>query len=634
MGKRIIALLLGLSLLFTGCGSKGKDTGTNMNNKANAAADTGSTSEEETVSTDVSETGTMNISDMFTERDYKVDYKEEESAVIKLENTTAVCDSDDVQVEESTVTITEEGTYILSGTLDDGMIIINAEKTDKIQLVLDNVDIHSETSAAVYVLQADKVFVTMAPDSKNTLSNGGKFTAIDDNNIDAAIFSKEDLTLNGNGSLTVDSPAGHGIVSKDDLVITSGSYNITADGHGLSGKDSVRIADGSFSVTAGKDGVHADNTEDTSSGFLYTAGGTYQITAKEKGMKASGNLTINGGTFSIDSADDAVHSNMSLTVNGGTFEISTGDDGFHADSLLTITAGEINISQSYEGIEGLQIEISGGNITLTASDDGLNAAGGNDNSGTEGFRGKDAFDTNSDCYINISGGVLKIDASGDGIDSNGYINISGGETYVSGPTDSGNGALDYGLEASATGGILIAAGASGMAETFGDTSTQGAIFVSFDKQSAGSKVELADSSGTTILSWEAGKEFESVVITCPEIVQGETYTLTAGSYSTQITMEDIVYGSGSGMGQPGGNPGTGQPGGGFEKGQQGNAPEMGNPPEAPGTDQSGDGSRAGRPGNVPEMGNPPEVPGADQSGGNSGTGLPESGQETGQIGTI
>lgn len=663
MKRRMIALILLFSLLLTGCGGKGAQTQTDIKNDVHAAADSGDVSEKETASTDVSGTDTaIEVSDMFTERDYKVDYKEEESAVIKLENTTASCDSDAVQVSDGTVTITEEGTYILSGTLDDGMVIINADKTDKVQLVLDNADIRSETSAAIYVSQADKVFITMADESKNTVSNGGKFTAIDDNNIDAAIFSKDDMTLNGSGSLTVNSPAGHGIVSKDDLVITGGTYHITSGSHGLSGKESVRIAEGNVEINSEEDGIHSDNADDASLGFFYAVGGTYQITAKgdgisatgslqidggtysvttgggsagavkewkegwesfadsnasdssedktsEKGMKASGNLTINGGTFSIDSSDDAIHSNSSLTVNGGAFQISTGDDGFHADNVLTITDGEIGISQSYEGIEGLKIEISGGNITLVASDDGLNAAGGNDNSGEEGFRGKDAFDSNPDCSINISGGILKIDASGDGIDSNGSINISGGETYVSGPTNGGNGALDYGTEATATGGVLVAAGAADMAEAFGSASTQGAIFVSFERQSAGSTVELADSSGTAILSWEAGKEYESVVITCPRIVQGETYTLTAGSYSTQITMESIVYGSGSGMGRPGKNPDTGNPPADARTEQ----PE-GNPPTAPGTERPGKNPGAGRPGKNPDTGNLPTAPEDGQSG--------------------
>lgn len=168
-----------------------------------------------------------------------------------------------MQISGSTVTITDEGTYILSGTLNDGMIVVSGEDTDKIRLVLDNVEIKSSDSAAVYVLEADKVFITTASGSENTLANGGEYAAIDDNNIDAVIFSKSDLTLNGAGSLTIDAAAGHGVVSKDDLVLTSGTYNITAASHGLSGKDSVRIANGTYTITSGKDGIQAENTDQT-----------------------------------------------------------------------------------------------------------------------------------------------------------------------------------------------------------------------------------------------------------------------------------------------------------------------------------------------------------------------------------
>ena len=588
----------------------------------------------------------LDTADMFTNRDYEVGYDESESTAIALKGSTAECSSDAVEISGSTVTITEEGTYILSGTLK-GMIVVNAEKTDKLQLVLDGVSIESETSAAIYILQADKVFLTLAPDSANTLKNGGTFTAIDDNNIDAVIFSKEDLTLNGQGSLTIASPAGHGVVSKDDLVVTSGTYSITAASHGLSGKDSVRIAGGTFDITAGKDGIHAENSDDTTLGFVYILNGTFQFTAEGDGVSAASNLQVDGGSFTlvtgggsatvtqsssgewswgrgggrgqmggetmveppdgtagdpqgdgsmaaqtdsstdsvsakglkagtallvnagsfhIDSADDALHSNGSLTVNGGTFEMATGDDGMHADEQLAITGGTINITKSYEGIEGLTITISGGEITLVSSDDGLNAAGGNDQSGFGGFGGfggNGEFGGSSDCWIRITGGLVNINASGDGIDSNGMLYVDGGEIYVSGPSDNGNGALDYDSDAVITGGTLVAAGASGMAQNFGTSSTQGSMLVSTGSQSAGSTITLTDSNGNELLSFQAAKAYDCVVISCSEIVQGATYTVSAGGSSTEVTMDSLIYGSGGMGGGMNGNPGgmNGGPGG-------------------------------------------------------------------------
>ncbi len=544
--------------------------------------------------------------DMFTDRDLEIGYDEETSAYITLSSQSISTTSATVEIAGGAVTIREEGVYILSGTLEDGMIIIDAGDTQKVQLVLNGVSITSATSAAIYVRSADKVFITTAAATENTLANGGTYVAIDDNNIDAVIFSKSDLTLNGAGTLTIQAAAGHGVVSKDDLVFASGTYQITAADHGISGKDSVRIASGSYAITSGKDGIHAENADDASLGFLYIAGGAFSITAEgdglsaasylwiadgefdilsgggsanvsqdastgqwsfwnheqtsddsdisAKGIKSSVNVTIQQGVFRLDSADDALHSNDSLTLLGGTFAIATGDDGIHADGAVLISDGTIDISESYEGIEGLTIDITGGVINLVSSDDGLNAAGGNDSSGFGRFGG-DMFSSTDGAYIHIAGGSLYIDASGDGIDSNGDLLVSGGEVYVCGPTNSGNGALDYSGEGTVTGGTVISVGAAGMAQNFGSASTQGVIMVNVGSASAGSTITLSDSQGNVLLSWQASKSYASVVVSCPGIVQGETYTLTADGSSTQVVMDTLVYGSGGMGGGPGGGRG-------------------------------------------------------------------------------
>ena len=204
--------------------------------------------------------------DMFTDRDKEIGYDENTAIAIALNDNSTVCDSQQVNISGNVVTITSGGTYLLSGSLTDGRIVVDAANTDKLQLILDGVDINCDTSAAIYIKQADKVFITLADGSQNTLTNQQDFVAIDDNNIDAVIFSKDDLTLNGTGTLTIRAAYGHGIVSKDDLVITSGTYIVTAASHALSGKDSVRVADGTFTLTAGKDGIHAENADDSSLG--------------------------------------------------------------------------------------------------------------------------------------------------------------------------------------------------------------------------------------------------------------------------------------------------------------------------------------------------------------------------------
>lgn len=533
--KRMVAVLLSLLIMLstTGC--------------AKAATDNNGESQVEVQG--------LNGSEMFTGSDKEIAYDEGTAISVALSDVGTQADSNAVKIADNIVTITDEGTYVLSGSLTNGQVIVEAEKTDKVRLVLNGVSLNSDTSAALYVKQADKVFVTLARGTENNLSNKSEFVAVDENSIDSVIFSKDDLTLNGEGTLEINAAYGHGVVSKDDLVITSGTYHITAASHALSGNDSVRIADGSFTLSSGKDGIKADNTEDTTLGFVYIADGRFAITSSGDGISSSGNLIFNGGNVVIDSADDALHSNTNIVIKDGEFTLSTGDDGVHGDANVTISGGNLTVEKSYEGIEGQSIDITDGIISVTASDDGLNSAGGNDQSDITGGRGKDSFASDENAYIKISGGKLNVNASGDGIDSNGNLYVSGGETYVSGPTNSGNGALDYNGDAQITGGIFIAIGASGMSQNFGESSTQGTILVTLSGNQEKGEILLKDGTGKTVLSYAPVKSYGSVVISCPQIKEGKSYTLETGSQSTSIEMTSFVYGIGGGMG---GGPGGGK----------------------------------------------------------------------------
>lgn len=471
----------------------------------------------------------LDTSDMFTDRDREVGYDESECTKITLQGESAQADSGNVETDGSVVTITEEGNYILTGQLQ-GQIIIDADKTDKIRLVLDGAEISCPGSAALYVRQADKVFVTTAVGSENVLETTGEYENIDEYNIDGAVFSREDITFNGEGMLRAVSGEGNGIACKDDLVIASGSYEITAGKHGLEGKDSVRIANGDVTINAREDGIHSGNDEDDTVGYTYIAGG---------------NLTL-----------------------------SAGDDGIHSDTELVVTGGEINVTESYEGLEALNIEIAGGEITVRSSDDGLNAAGGNDNSGMMGRFGENPFAADESAGILISGGKVTVDAGGDGIDSNGNLCVSGGELVVYGPTDSANGALDYNGTATVTGGSVIMLGAGGMAQNFGSDSTQCSILVRFQgNMEAGTTVELKDKSGEVLLSCVSAKSFDSAVLSCAGLQVGESYTVTAGEESLTVEMTETVYGGMGGMGGfgPGGGrqgrPGGEMPGGEMPSGE-------------------------------------------------------------------
>ena len=300
---RKMALFFVMALMLSGCSQMNTETSTASTQTEENSA-TSSTSETTTVTPT-----NIDSSQIFSDRDFEIGYDETTSAQITLNGTSASCDSNAVLISGSTVTITDEGTYILNGTLENGMVIVDAEDTDKIQLVLNGVSITNESSASIYIRQADKVFITTNTDTKNSLSNGGSYTAIDDNNIDAVIFSKADLTLNGAGTLSIDAEAGHGIVSKDDVIVTSGTYDITAASHGISGKDRVGIANGSFTIVSGKDGIHAENTEDTSLGYVYLENGTFDITAEGDGISAENVLQIEDGNFKIQTGEgsDAVN---------------------------------------------------------------------------------------------------------------------------------------------------------------------------------------------------------------------------------------------------------------------------------------------------------------------------------------
>ncbi|MDO4198007.1 MAG: carbohydrate-binding domain-containing protein [Erysipelotrichaceae bacterium] len=431
--------------------------------------------------------------------------------------------------------INSGGTYVFTGE-SSSSIIVDAGKDSKVRLVLDNVNISTEDFAAIYVVSAKKTTVTLNEGSVNYLKDNGSYTQIDENNVDAIIFSKDDLVLNGTGTLNIET-ANHGIVSKDDLTFIDGSYNITASGQGIRGKDSVLINDGSYSIISGKDSIKSDNEEDEYRGYVYIAGGDFHIesmgdgiygynliriddgtfsietsssseNSSYKGIKTDGDIQIYGGNFSIDTYDDSIHSNGSIEINGGTFTLSTEDDGIHADNELTVNDGNIIISKSYEGLEGTVITINGGDINITSEDDGINAASGGagnswdmDHGGRkEDFTGNmpqvntpdtpvnsdgetytplsytspafNGANTDSSIKLIINGGNIYVNATGDGIDSNGSIEINGGTVYVNGPNSNGDSSFDYDGEGIINGGEVLMLGSSGMASGFSSSSSQ------------------------------------------------------------------------------------------------------------------------------------------------------------------
>lgn len=599
--KSIISILVTLLLIFslTGCseGARSDISGEDIASSAQAESDFSS-----------------DEADMFTKRDQNSTYSTDESVTVTLNGDEVKSSSAYAKTEGSVVTLTEEATYIISGTLTDGCVIVDAPDTAKLQIVLDGAHITSSNSAAIFVLSADKVVITLADRSENSLANGGEFESTD-YGIDAALFSKQDLSFNGNGSLEVISPAGHGIVSKDDLVITSGVYYIASASHGIDANDSIRLSGATLTVEAGKDALHAENKDDASLGFIYVSSGELKLTAegdgisagayvqiengsfditagggsengtKEhsdnyggfgggmgmgggpgkpggrsgyegtagaplngesssddsasmKGIKAVSGILINGGQISINSADDSIHSNSDIIINGGEMTLASGDDGIHGDDTVTVSGGSISVTESYEGIEAHDLQLQGGIITIKATDDGLNSAGGTDSSGIAGgrdgaFGGGPGVMSSGDGSIVISGGTVYVNASGDGIDSNGRLEISGGHTTVVGPTQGDTSTLDYDTEGIITGGTFIGTGASGMAQSFSD-SEQGVIALNVGSQSAGTFITVKDNDGNEIISASPEFGFQVVIVSCPELEKGETYSVSVGDVSGEF----------------------------------------------------------------------------------------------------
>ncbi len=464
--KKILSLFLILSLLLmllAGCGK-------NTDNK------TTSESKEDTSSASPAEVDfAKSDTDMFTDRDNRTDYDESTAVTIKLNGTTATASSDSVKISGSKITITEEATYIISGELTDGMLIVNAPDTAKLQLVFNGVDITSKTSAALYILEADKVFLTLADGTTNTLANGGSFTPIDDNNIDAALFSKQDLTMNGTGSLTVTSPAAHGIVCKDDLVITGGKYVVNSASHGLDANDSVRIANTDLTIDAGKDAIHAENTDDTSLGFIYMASGNIKAEAEGDGIAASAYMQIEDGTIDLLVGGGSKNGEKQSSDNFGGFMGGGRPGGMHPYEMQSSSDAEED-STSMKGLKATgNILISGGNVTINSADDSVHSdvaitinggtftiASGDDAIHAEETLTVTAGDFNiSECYeglealhIDVRGGNIKLKASDDGLNAAGGTDRSG----ITGGRDGRFGDGLGGMSANSNGSIKISGG--------------------------------------------------------------------------------------------------------------------------------------------------------------------------------
>ena len=489
-----------------------------------------------------------------------------DTATITLNGDSASIEGDGVTVNGSIVTITAAGTYSISGALNNGQIVVDTQDEETVNLILNGVDITNATSAPIYVSNAEKTVITLSDGTENVVTDGPSYVFPDaeTDEPNAAIYSNDDLTINGSGWLTVNANYNNGIDSDDDLKITGGNITVNAVNDGIKGRDSIAVLDGNITVNADGDGLQSNNDEDAEKGFVSIEGGTVNVTAvldgiqaetilnisggniivvsgggsgttasdSAKGLKAGVDISIDGGTIVIDSADDAIHSDSSITINGGDIVAASADDGIHADISFVMNGGNLTITQSYEGIESGIIVINDGTINLTASDDGVNVITTNGGSA-------------SNYYLEINGGYMVMNAGGDGLDSNGLGTMNGGIVIVNGPTENNNGSLDVDGTLVVNGGFLVAAGSAGMAQNASTASTQYVVLETLSSvQAAGTMVHIESEAGETILTFVPAKDYQTVLFSSPELENGETYNVYLGGSATG-TVTDGLYTDGT-----------------------------------------------------------------------------------------
>lgn len=379
----------------------------------------------------------------YTYSDYELDdsFDRQSAASITLSGSTAQSNGSGVSINNATVTISKEGCYLISGELEDGQIIVDAGDSDKVQLVLDNASIHCSTGSAILVRNADNVKVTLAADSENELSDGTEYQT-DNDNPDAALFSKDDLVINGSGSLTVQGNYKHGIAGNDDLVITGGRLTVNSLSHALRGKDSVAILDGTFVLTSQKDGIQASNTEDSTKGWVQIDGGNFTIQSSGDGIQAETNLSIYDGSFTITSGGGAVNGADHTENRGGGFGRPGGNrpDSANGQTSPEMPSQPAEGEQSSSGNESDYSELifdpddfddtSTADSDTTVSTKGIKA--GNALLIQQGTFVIDSADDaiHSNYSVTIDGGSFQLSSGDDGIHAEAYLNINGGTTTI------------------------------------------------------------------------------------------------------------------------------------------------------------------------------------------------------------
>ena len=450
------------------------------------------------------------------------------------------------------VTIESEGTYVLTGRSTEYIVYVRAADTAKVQIVLNGVDLSNTRGPAIHAVTADKVFLTVAEGTENSLADGELYIATsNDTSVDAAIFSHVDLTVNGSGKLTVNGRFKHGIVSKDDLRITGGRITVNALNVGLEGKDCVKIGGGEITVTAGTDGIRADNDKDPTRGFFYMNGGKLKVTAandaiqahsvinlaggetellagggrasnetdtkSHKGLKAGSDVLISGGKLKVNAREDALQSGGSVLISGGEMTLTTANDAIQAAKAIEQTNGTVRVEASYEAMEARYVVLSGGVALLNAEDDAINGVA----------EDHDTAKNPTGSAVLLSGAYVCVYSGKDGVDVDGSLAVTGGVVLLFGTTDESR-VFDYNSSAVLTGGSFAALGGADYLKTFTGAVNQASFACKLTEQASQTPFTLLDEEGKAIFSVTSEYPYQSVLVSAPAIQKAKSYAVVTG----------------------------------------------------------------------------------------------------------
>ena len=539
MIKSATSITLLAALALTGCSATSASNASASSAISTSASSTSGTTSKvaDSFSTDVKSGAKLAEDTHYSAKDVTWDSSSE--VAIDLSNPTA---TDGVTVSDGVITITKAGNYKLTGTYE-GQIKVEAADSDMVRLILNNATITNSTGAAINVVEADEVVIYTASGTTNTVSDGSSYSDTASGSPDAAIYSKSDLTLAGEGTLKVEGKYEEGIHTSDGLVIASGILEVNAANTGIKGKDYVDILDGAITVTATKDGIKATNDTDGNRGWVRLSGGTVNISAGDDGFKAERVLEISGGTLNITQANEGIEAQY-INILDGTVNVTSSDDGINASYSTTSTSTEsasTSTTQTTQGTQGNQNsapQAPSGSAGQAPAGGGQapsgtmgqppagGGAGGGMGGGMGGGGGGGTFEV-VDATINISGGTVTVNANGDGIDSNGTATLSGGTLIVNGPFTGGNASLDTNGDLLLNGTTVAAANSGDMFEAPATSSTSGYVKISnVSNLSSGTTVQVADSSGNVVANYKvANSSTALILVSSSKITKGESYTV-------------------------------------------------------------------------------------------------------------